>query len=453
MTDILSAAPQAFASQAAAPQAFASGHDSADAVRDDAHLLPALWKILLVDDDAPTHQISQIALRQIIFRGRGVHLISAYSAAEARNILAATPDVAVILLDVIMEYDRAGLDLVRQIRQELGQTQVRIVLRSGEPNLSLLQILENYDVTDFVNKSEMNYQNLHHTVIATLHGYFEMVLWHENMRLQQVLRTQNLQAEFQTRIARELRQAQYLQRAILPSDDHIARMSHHYGLNIQAHFEPAAELAGDYWGVHPIDADHVAVILLDVTGHGVGAALANFFLFSHYTHWVAQGVTNPAAILSHMNQAFYQAMKLGSFASGFLLIYDRSTGNFCWSAAASPAALYLGQRKGLGQAGAWLTGDGELLGVRTEANFDVHHGHLQPQDRILLYSDGLLETRPNLARAAATGQDHAARNLLSLAQAWHQSDQPDLSDLVAQALAGETRPLRDDLTVVVLARR
>ena len=168
--------------------------------------------------------------------------------------------------------------------------------------------------------------------------------------------SQKLQAEFQERIRAELHQAQFLQQAILPSREQMAHISAQYGLKIEAHFEPAFELAGDYWGAQAIDQNYLAILLLDVTGHGVGAALATFYLHSLFSHVVGKLAAHrrdqnakqdmsttppdPAEILAELNDGFHQAMPMGTLASGFLLIYDRRSGEFCWSAAAAPAALY-----------------------------------------------------------------------------------------------------------------
>ena len=64
---------------------------------------------MIVDDDESVHSISRVVLADIRFQGRGVQLLSAYSARQAATVLRQTPDVAVVLLDVVMEDDAAGL--------------------------------------------------------------------------------------------------------------------------------------------------------------------------------------------------------------------------------------------------------------------------------------------------------------------------------------------------------
>lgn len=91
------------------------------------------WLILIVDDDHEVHAITRVVLGDATFEKRPLKFLSAYSARQARALLAEHRDIAAILLDVVMETDDAGLTLVRHIREELGNRQVRIILRTGQP--------------------------------------------------------------------------------------------------------------------------------------------------------------------------------------------------------------------------------------------------------------------------------------------------------------------------------
>ena len=91
------------------------------------------WHILIVDDDPDVHVTTEFALGSEIILNRPLKFLHAYSANEAEAVLTKLGDVAVILLDVVMESEHAGLELVRWIRGELGNSRVRIVLRTGQP--------------------------------------------------------------------------------------------------------------------------------------------------------------------------------------------------------------------------------------------------------------------------------------------------------------------------------
>src|SRR5688572_20642284 len=84
------------------------------------------WKIAIIDDDQSVHDGTRLALSDYVLNGHGLELLSAYSAAEGRQLLEAHPDVAVVLLDVIMETDDAGLGLIEYVRTTLNRESLRI---------------------------------------------------------------------------------------------------------------------------------------------------------------------------------------------------------------------------------------------------------------------------------------------------------------------------------------
>ena len=130
------------------------------------------WKILIVDDDTEVHAITRVVMGDVLFEGRPMVFLSAHSASEARALLRAHDDVAAILLDVVMETDDAGLKLVRFIREELGDHQVRIILRTGQPGQAPeRQVIVDYDINDYKAKSELTAQKLFTATVAALRSY------------------------------------------------------------------------------------------------------------------------------------------------------------------------------------------------------------------------------------------------------------------------------------------
>src|SRR6476620_2861107 len=89
------------------------------------------WRVLIVDDDPDIHVVTRLCLQGFEFESRELEWLSAYSAAEGRKFLETKPDIALILLDVVMETPRSGLELARAIRGEMNMHAVRIVLRTG----------------------------------------------------------------------------------------------------------------------------------------------------------------------------------------------------------------------------------------------------------------------------------------------------------------------------------
>ncbi|POZ60013.1 DUF3369 domain-containing protein [Chromobacterium alticapitis] len=139
------------------------------------------WKVLIVDDERDVHTATRIALRGISYKERPLELLSAYSGAEAFQMLRQHNDIALIMLDVVMESEDAGLRLVHRIREELNNGVVRIVLRTGQPGQAPEQeVILNYDINDYKTKTELTTQKLFTTTIASLRAYENMVSLEKN---------------------------------------------------------------------------------------------------------------------------------------------------------------------------------------------------------------------------------------------------------------------------------
>ncbi|MES2741226.1 MAG: response regulator [Pseudomonadota bacterium] len=139
---------------------------------DEADARPTPWRVMIVDDDVDVHVVTKFSLSNTSFMGRRISFLHAYSAAEAMTVLQGTPDVALILLDVIMESDDAGLRLAHRIRTELGNKTVRIVLRTGQAGQALEKsVIVDNDISDFWCKTDLTTRKLFTTVIASLRTY------------------------------------------------------------------------------------------------------------------------------------------------------------------------------------------------------------------------------------------------------------------------------------------
>ena len=134
------------------------------------------WRVLVVDDDVEVHAVTRLILGKMRYKGRGIELLAAHSAAEARGLLETEQGIAVVLLDVVMETDDAGLRLVSVIRKELGNIATRIILRTGQPGQAPEeQVIVDYDINDYKAKSELTAQKLFTTVVAALRSYETIV--------------------------------------------------------------------------------------------------------------------------------------------------------------------------------------------------------------------------------------------------------------------------------------
>jgi len=143
-----------------------------DAASDGARAAARAWKILIVDDEPDVHHATMFALQGVLVQGRHLSFLHAYSAREASELLATVDDIAVILLDVVMEREDAGLALVHHIRNELKLTDTRIVLRTGQPGYAPeLEAIRDYDINDYRTKSELTRSKLFAVVTAAVRSY------------------------------------------------------------------------------------------------------------------------------------------------------------------------------------------------------------------------------------------------------------------------------------------
>ncbi len=150
--------------------------DDDDLLEEEVETGDSPWMLLIVDDEPGIHDITKVALQRFSFDGRSLQFLSAYSAAEALEILSMRDDVAMILLDVVMETDHAGLDCARQIRDDLGNEAVRIILRTGQPGQAPEEdVILAFDINDYRAKTELTTQRLFTTVVSALRGYRDIM--------------------------------------------------------------------------------------------------------------------------------------------------------------------------------------------------------------------------------------------------------------------------------------
>ncbi|WP_374633858.1 LuxR C-terminal-related transcriptional regulator [Ferrovibrio sp.] len=136
---------------------------------------PQPWKLLIVDDEPDVHALTKLLLRNFNHRERGIEFLSAHSAEEARPILRDHPDIALVLLDVVMESDHAGIELIDYIRKELGNTAMQIVIRTGQPGQAPpLTLVRSHSINDYKEKTELTQQSMLLTVVKALRLYEEL---------------------------------------------------------------------------------------------------------------------------------------------------------------------------------------------------------------------------------------------------------------------------------------
>jgi two-component system sensor histidine kinase ChiS len=141
------------------------------------------WKILLVDDEIEIHNVTKLVLNDFIFEGKQITFISAYSGEEAKTLIEKHPDTALILLDVVMETDDAGLEVVKYIRDVLGNLLVRIILRTGQPGQAPEDVvIIHYDINDYKTKTELTTRKLFTAIVSALRAFRALTRLEESRR-------------------------------------------------------------------------------------------------------------------------------------------------------------------------------------------------------------------------------------------------------------------------------
>ncbi len=140
------------------------------------------WKILVVDDDHDVHEVTRYVLENQTIAGRAIELIEARNLKTAQDELLNHDDVAVILLDVVMEEHDSGLRFARWVR-EAGLYDVRIILRTGEPGYAPeLDVIRDYDINDYRSKAELTRTRLITSVTTALRSFQQLQTAHRTAR-------------------------------------------------------------------------------------------------------------------------------------------------------------------------------------------------------------------------------------------------------------------------------
>lgn len=141
------------------------------------------WKLLVVDDEPDVLSLTRLNLKGFRFANRELDILEATSAAQARELLAQHPDIAVALIDVVMESDDAGLKLVEYIREQLDYRLVRLIIRTGQPGAAPERyVIDHYDIDDYKDKTELTSQRLYTTVRAAVKSYRDLKIIDLNRR-------------------------------------------------------------------------------------------------------------------------------------------------------------------------------------------------------------------------------------------------------------------------------
>jgi sigma-B regulation protein RsbU (phosphoserine phosphatase) len=399
----------------------------ADAARPHVHTrtLKAANPVLVVDDDALNREMLSALLRR-----NGLDVIEAEDGLGALELLERQP-IDLVLLDVMMP-KLDGYGVLQRMNANPRLQDVPVLVISGLSEIeSVVRCIE-MGATDYLTKP-----------------FNQVLLWarigaclEKKALRDQEQRTLRALKESQERLAAELAEAAEYVRSLLPTP--IAGP-----ISIDWRFLPSTLLGGDAVGYHWIDPNHLAIYVIDVCGHGVGAALLAVSV-THVLRTQALHATdfrNPAAVLENLNSAFPMDQHNGQYFTMWYGVYDTTARRIRFASGGHPPAILVSRENGetpisrLGLPGLMIGG---LPGV----TFDSAEAVLPPGARLFVFSDGAYEiTRPD---GSMLWFDEFQDMVASLAG---DSDQP-LDALVAalRTLRGDEQ-FEDDVSVMEILFR
>jgi len=273
------------------------------------------WKILIVDDEQDIHSVIKLSLDNFIFENRQIQFFDAYSGIEAREILSTNNDIALVLLDVVMETDHAGLNFVKFIRDELKNHFIRIVLWTGQPGQApKKEVVMTYEINDYKTKTDLTDDNIFTAVLSSIRSYNSMMIiegFRQSLEEKVKERTKTIE-EQKNKITDSITYARKIQDSILPSDKMIKS---HFPESFVL-YKPKDIVSGDFYWVAcpPLDIegkpnDKIFIAAADCTGHGVPGAFMSMIGKTILSEIVTgKKIFNPGEILQELNKSIIESL-------------------------------------------------------------------------------------------------------------------------------------------------
>ena len=380
-------------------------------------------RILIVDDDAFISAMAHAYLEHAGF-SRIETADDGQSCLDRLNDRESEPP-DIVILDIRMPVID-GLEVLRQMR--------------ADPALQDLPVL----VTTGLDESAQRNEAIRAGANSLISKPFDAPLLIEKTRslLERQVLIQQLNL-YRSRVSQELDMARELQLSLLPTEDTIQLVAERYRIRVSSQFHSSSELAGDFWGVEPLDDNRLAVFMVDIAGHGVAAA-ANTFRLHEILQSEDMVSRQPDAFMAQVNQRFHARIPPGHFATILYGVIDLTADTFTYASAAAPPPL-VGHR----EAGEprFLENRGLLAGAIASASYTSYTVPFRPGDYLFLYSDALPEAMT--PEGALLGDDAPAA---MLREALDTNPLSPLLPLLQSFRARTVSPLQDDLTLVFLSR-
>jgi sigma-B regulation protein RsbU (phosphoserine phosphatase) len=373
-------------------------------------------RILIVDDQ----QSSRMLIGSVLTAAGYASLAYAADGEEALTWLRGHP-ADMVILDIVMPR-MDGFEVCRYMRGELG-LDIPILIQTGVQEAEYRVVAFDAGASDIVSKP-VNPGEL----VSRVRLHLDRRRMFDRLQ------------RYQRRMEEELQVAQSMQLSLLASDADVAGIARPRGASVETFYQPSNTLGGDLWQILPVDERRFAVFMVDLSGHGVSAAINAFRV-----HMLAAGLgerrSDPAAWLGGLNRGLAGILPVEHFATAFFGIVDPAGGRLDYAAAGWPDPLIL--RAG----GGWerLDGSGLILGCSDTVRYETRRVDLAPGDRLFVYSDALCEN------FEAPEKSFSAQDVAVAAQAALGQERRFAAALLERLFPERQYGLRDDLTLVLVS--
>jgi sigma-B regulation protein RsbU (phosphoserine phosphatase) len=320
-----------------------------------------------------------------------------------------------------------GFDVLTRIKKDAALQHIPVVLLSEQTETeNVIRCLES-GAEDYLSKP-FNPALLK----ARIRGCMERkALRDQEQRLLTTIKTQ------QERLTSELNEASAYLRSLLP-----APTSEPFAIDWR--FIPSSELGGDSFGYRWIDDDHFALYLLDVCGHGVGAALLSVAALNVLRSGSMPGTDfrNPSEVLRAVNRAFPMEEQNNRYFTLWYGVYQRSTRKITYASGGHPPALLVVPGEATPKK---LAAKGMMIGGIPGSRYVAQSSEVPPGSRLFLFCDGAYEL------TGADGRPYTYDEFAAVLAKLSANIPVDMDGLVAQIRAlNDSRPLDDDLSLITI---
>lgn len=376
--------------------------------------------ILVVDDmDLMRKMIGMCLTRggfsNITFAGDGDQALEA--------IREKMPDL--VILDLNMP-TLSGYEVCRRLRADEKTKHLPILVQSASETAEERVEVFAVGATDFVSKP-INHPEL---------------LARVRMHLQNRFLISSL-SDFRSRMESELNMARDMQESLLPEGGLVNNIETAADGKLEAIYQASSELGGDLWGGWVLPGDKVGLYVLDVSGHGVGAALNTFSLHATMARYDANK-EDPADFLLNLNKSLANIFPTGQFATMFYGVLDCGSGKLTYAGAGAPPPFIVGA-----DGVRTLDSSGLPIGIVSSATYENLEEYVNPGESLFCYSDVLLEAKGQ--GDTFLGEDGLRQLIMDLASSGER--ETIVERAIAQFRADRDEQLPDDLTAIALHRR